>query len=121
MTRTKLGFVGIALCLAFLVFQKWALGPDYQAPWYVWVPMLFVLGWSLWQLKEPPDPNSKAFDFNPKRGVTYFFLGFVIFPIMLGIDAVFGTGMTIGGAALITLGGSILIGVLGVFTEHVGV
>ena len=77
--------------------------------------------WSIWQLREPPDPNSKGFDFNPKRGVLFFFLGFLIFPITFGMDAIFGAEMSVSDMSMMTAGGSVLIGLLGTFTEHVGV
>ena len=121
MTRRGLAFVGIAACSALILFQRWILGEEYEAPWYVWIPVLAILGWSIWQLRERPDPNSKAMDFNPRRGVLYFFLGFLIFPVMVGMDAVFGADVSMTEAALVTGGGSVFIGLAGMFTEHVGV
>lgn len=63
----------------------------------------------------------KTWDFNPKRGVLYFFLGWFIFPVLIGVDAVFGTDLTPSGMVLGTLALSVLVGVVGMFTENVGV
>ena len=121
MTRRGLALVGITVASVIVLIQTWALDKSYQPPWYLWLPVLAILGWSVWQLRERPDPNSKAFDFNPKRGMLYFFCGFLIFPLMMGIDAVFGTDISMAETALITLGGSAFIGLAGVFTEHVAI
>jgi cytochrome c biogenesis protein CcdA len=121
MTRQGLAFVGIAFASSVMLIHKWVLDESYPAPWYFWLPLLAVLAWSVWQLRERPDPNSKLFDFNPKRGAFYFILGFLIFPFMLGIDAVFGTDITMAETVFITIGGSIFIGLVGIFTEHFGV
>jgi hypothetical protein len=120
-SRRTLAFVGIGICSLAVLSQNWILGKDHQSPWFIWVPILAVLGWSMWQLRERPDPESKAFDFNPKRGVLYFFLGFLIFPFMLAMDAIFGTQISLLNAAIVTAGGSAFIGLVGTFTEHVGV
>ena len=121
MKRRALAFVGIAVASVIVLIQEWVLGENYQAPWHLWMPILAILGWSLWQLREAPDPNSKAFDYNPKRGVLFFFCGFLIFPLILGIDALFRTDISIAEIALITIGGSFIVGLAGVFTEHVGI
>ncbi|TMM50145.1 hypothetical protein [Qipengyuania marisflavi] len=121
MTKTRLAFIAIGLCSVLLLFQTWVLGDNFETPWFVWLPILGILGWSLWQLRAPPDPASKLFDFNPKRGLLYFFLGLLIFPLTLSIDAIFGADISMTDAALFTAGGSILIGLIGVFTEHVNV
>jgi hypothetical protein len=63
----------------------------------------------------------KTWDFNPKRGVLYFFLGWIIFPFMIGVEAISGTDFTLSRMALGTLFLSLLVGVLGTFTENVGV
>lgn len=64
---------------------------------------------------------AKTWDFDPKRGVLYFFLGWVIFPALIGIEALFGTDFTLGRMVIGTLAMSVLIGILGTFTENVGV
>ena len=63
----------------------------------------------------------KTWDFNPKRGVGYFFLGWIIFPIMIGVEAISGTDFTLSRMVLGTLVLSALVGILGTFTENVGV
>lgn len=63
----------------------------------------------------------KAWDFNPKRGVLYFFLGWIIFPVLIGVKALSGTDFTLSGMVIGTLAMSVLIGILGTFTENVGV
>lgn len=63
----------------------------------------------------------KTWDFNPKRGLMYFFLGWIIFPIMIGVEALSGTDFTLSRMVLGTLSLSVLIGIFGTFTENVGV
>ena len=121
MSKRALAFVGIGICIFVVLLQKWALGPDYQASWFVWVPILIVLGWSVWQLRERSDPETKALDFDPKRGLLFFFFGFLIFPCMLTMEAIFGTQVSIPSALIVTAAGSVFIGLVGTFTEHVGI
>ncbi len=63
----------------------------------------------------------KTWNFNPKRGALYFVLGWIIFPLMIGIEAVSGTDFTFGEMVLTTLALSVVMGVFGTFTENVGV
>ena len=63
----------------------------------------------------------KVWDYNPKRGVFYFLLGWIIFPFMMVVDAMFGAEFTLGSMAVVTFVMSILIGIAGTFTENVGV
>lgn len=63
----------------------------------------------------------KTWDFNPKRGILYFFLGWIIFPVMIGIETFSGTDFDLSRMVLATLALSVLVGVLGTFTENVGV
>ena len=63
----------------------------------------------------------KTWDFNPKRGILYFCLGWMIFPIMIGVEAISGTDFTLSGTVIGTLAMSVLLGILGTFTENVGV
>lgn len=63
----------------------------------------------------------KAWDFNPKRGILYFFFGWIIFPVMIGIEAISGTDFTLSGMVMGTLVLSVLIGIFGTFTENIGV
>ncbi|WP_338302804.1 hypothetical protein [Erythrobacter sp. Dej080120_24] len=121
MSKQTAAFVAIGLCSLIVLVKQWLLGDEHEAPWFVWIPILCVLGWSLWQLREKPDPSSKAFDFNPRRGILFFFLGFLIFPLMLGINALFGADISFLNASLVTVGGSLFIGLVGTFTERVGI
>lgn len=65
--------------------------------------------------------SGKMWDFNPKRGLLYFFCGWLIFPVTIAIEMIFGTDITLSRMVLGTLGLSVLIGILGTFTENVGV
>jgi len=65
--------------------------------------------------------SGKTWDFNPKRGLFFFFLGLLIFPILALIKASFSTDLTWTGMITFTLIGSVIIGVLGIFTEHIGI
>ena len=64
----------------------------------------------------------KAFDFSPKRGLLYFMLGWFLFPIL----AVFRWGVrdmdySVAELAAGTLVMSVLIGIIGTFTENTGI
>ena len=63
----------------------------------------------------------KAWDFKPRRGVLYFFLGWIIFPVMIGVEALSGSDFTLSRMVMGTLAMSVLVGILGTFTENVGV
>ena len=63
----------------------------------------------------------KLWDLNPKRGLLYFALGWLIFPVMIGVRAISGNDLELTEILLITLGMSTLIGIVGSFTENVGI
>ena len=63
----------------------------------------------------------KTWDFNPKRGLFYFLLGWIIFPVMICIETISGSDFTLNRMILGTLVLSVLVGVAGTFTENVGV
>lgn len=63
----------------------------------------------------------KTWDFNPRRGVLYFLLGWIIFPLMMVVDAVAGSDFSITRMLLGTFVLSAFIGIAGTFTEHAGV
>lgn len=65
--------------------------------------------------------SGKMWDFNPRRGLLYFFLGFLIFPFLAAIEFIFGAEISLEGMIIFALIGSVLIGILGIFTEHVGI
>lgn len=99
--------------------------PGYsQDEWGLWWKMAFVtavcvaLFAAFYDRKNLPE---KTWDFSPKRGLLYFFLGWIIFPVMIGVDAIFGAEFTLSRMVLATLALSVLIGVAGTFTENVGV
>lgn len=110
----------LILCIAGLI-QAWAFEEGQSWPVYVWIPLLAAAFWAVWVLRDPPDPSAKSFDFNPKRGLLYFFLGFFIFPIIALINAIFGAELSLGSMTLFTLVGSVFVGIVGIFTEHVGI
>lgn len=87
----KLAF-GVAVCAAFLV--------------------------TFYDKKNLP---KKLWDLNPKRGFLYFVLGWLIFPVMIGFRAMSGNDLELTEVLLITLGMSALIGIVGTFTENVGI
>ena len=64
---------------------------------------------------------AKTWDFNPKRGILYFCLGWLIFPLMIGVDVFFGADFSTVRMMMGTFAMSVLIGILGTFTENVGV
>ena len=63
----------------------------------------------------------KTWDFNPRRGIMYFCLGWIIFPVMMAVDALSGADFTLTRMLLATLAMSTLVGIAGMFTENVGV
>jgi len=63
----------------------------------------------------------KTWDFNPQRGILYFCSGWIIFPIMIAVEAVSGTDLGLSRMLLGTLAMSVLVGIFGTFTENVGV
>ena len=63
----------------------------------------------------------KTWDYNPKRGILYFFLGWIIFPVMIGVELISGTDFTLTRMLVGTLALSVLVGIFGTFTENVGV
>ncbi len=119
--RKSLAYFGIALlCLAGLM-QAWVFKEGQHWPMWVWLPLLVIGLGSLWVLRDPPDPKAKAFDFNPLRGAFCFLAGFVIFPIITVINAIFGADLSIASMAGFTLIGSCFAGIAGTFTEHIGI
>ena len=119
--RKPLAYFGIALlCLTGLV-QVWVFEEGQHWPVWVWLPLLVIGLGSLWVLRDPPDPKAKAFDFNPRRGAFYFLAGFIVFPIITVINAIFGADLSIASMAGFTLIGSCLAGIAGTFTENIGI
>lgn len=116
-----------AVALSLLVLLAFAVRYIADIPQDAWNPLwsvAYVLGlcvalfMTFYDRKNIPE---KVWDFNPKRGVLYFFLGWIIFPFMMVIDAIFGVEFTISGMAVGTFVISVFIGIAGTFTENVGV
>ncbi len=64
----------------------------------------------------------KAFDFNPVRGLQYFLLGWLLFPIALVWRwSVNNMDYSVADLAAGTLVMSLLIGIVGTFTENTGI
>ncbi|MXO48111.1 hypothetical protein U4960_09615 [Altererythrobacter sp. H2] len=116
---------GTAFCM--LLLWGWAasyIGGISQDDWgllwrlayVIWLCVTFVM--AFYDRKNLPE---KAWDFNPKRGVLYFFLGWIIFPVLIGVEALSGADFTLSRMLVGTLAMSVLIGILGIFTENVGV
>lgn len=106
---------------AVALVQTWLLDDRLKWPVWVWLPFFALLAWAMWQLRDPPNPSAKAFDFNPKRGLLYFLAGFLVFPLLALAEALFGADLSVSSMVLFTTFGSILAGILGSFTEHVGI
>ena len=121
MSKRGMALIGIAISSAVVLVQVWVLGDDYQAPWYVWLPVLGIIAWSMWQLRDRSIGQKPIFDFNPRRGFAYFVIGFITFPLLLGAKALFGAELTVTSAALFTIAGSIFAGLVGTVTEHAGI
>lgn len=90
--------------------------PLWRLAYVISLCVAFVVGF--YDRKNLPE---KTWDFNPKRGILYFLLGWLIFPLMIGADILFGTDFSITRMVMGTFAMSALIGILGTFTENVGV
>ena len=123
MNRKLIGAVALGLLLLLGVASHYVPGLS-QDGWDLWWRLAYglALGMALfatfYDRKNFPE---KTWDYNPKRGVAYFFLGWIIFPIMMGVEAVSGTDFTLSRMVLGTLALSALVGILGTFTGNVGV
>lgn len=124
LNRRKLTGVAVLGLLILL-----GLGVRYGAgiPQEAWNPLwslayLLALGAAFIAVfYDPKNFPEKTWDFNPKRGILYFFLGWVIFPLLVGVDALLGSDLSLSRLAIGTLCLSVLLGVLGTFTENVGI
>ena len=121
--RKVFGVVALGLLLLLGLALRYIAGIS-QDEWDLTWSIAYVLGlcvasfMAFYDRKNFPE---KTWDFNPKRGASYFFLGWIIFPLMMVIDAISGADLTLGGMATGTFFLSVLIGITGTFTENVGV
>ena len=65
--------------------------------------------------------KEKKWDFDPKRGLTFFGIGLVAFPVMVAARASGSTEIEWQTVALFTVSMSTLAGVIGTFTENIGI
>lgn len=121
--RKLIGAVALGLLLLLALAIRYIAGIP-QDNWNPLWSLAYVIGlcvalfMAFYDRKNLPE---KVWDFNPKRGVLYFLLGWIIFPFMMVVDALFGAELTLSGMAAGTFFMSVLIGVAGTFTENVGV
>ncbi len=121
--RKLIGAVALGLLLLVGLVSHYVQGlsqDDWGTLWklaYI-IALCAALFAALYDRKNLPE---KTWDFNPKRGLLYFCFVWIIFPVMIGIDAISGTDFTLSRIVLGTLALSVLIGILGTFTENVGV
>lgn len=120
-SKKSLAYVTVLVVCTAGILKAWVLDKEQSWPIYVWLPILLLALWAIWTLRDPPDPKAKAFDFSPSRGLLYFILGFFIFPIVAIINAVFGAELSLSSMLLFTVVGSTVVGIAGLFTEHIGI
>jgi hypothetical protein len=121
--RQLIGAVALGLLLLLGLGMRYIPGVS-QDDWHLGWSVAYVLGLcvaffaAFYDRKNFPE---KTWDFNPRRGILYFFFGWIIFPIMIGIEAIGETDITLSGMVMVTLAMSVLAGILGTFTENIGV
>ena len=121
--RRLMGAVALGLLLLLGLAGRYVPGLS-QDDWGTWWKLAYVIAVgaalfaAFYDRKNFPE---KTWDFNPKRGLLYFFLGWFIFPVMIGVEAISGTDFTFSRMVLGTLALSVLVGIFGTFTESVGV
>jgi hypothetical protein len=121
--RKVIGAVALSFLLLFALAVRYIAGipqdgwDPFWAVAYVFA-LCVALFMAFYDRKNFPE---KVWDFNPRRGLLYFLLGWIIFPFMMVIDAVFGADFTLSAMLTASLVGSVLVGVAGTFTENVGV
>lgn len=119
--KNSLAYVAVFVICVAGILKAWVFDSESSWPIYVWLPILLLALWVMWTFRERPDPAAKAFDFNPKRGLLYFFLGFIVCPIVAMIDAVFGAELSLRSMLIFTGVGAVMAGIAGTFTENVGI
>jgi len=121
--RKLIGAIALVLLLLLALAIRYIAGiprDDWNPLWAVTyvVGLCVALFMAFYDRKNFP---AKVWDFNPKRGVLYFLLGWIIFPFMMVVDAIFGAEFTLSSMAVGTFFMSVFIGIAGTFTENVGV
>jgi hypothetical protein len=119
--RKLMGAVALGLLLLLGWASRYVLGlsaDDWGTGWKLAyaVTVCTALVAAFYDRRNVPE---KTWDFNPKRGLLCFLLGWIIFPVMIGINAASGTNFTLSGMVVATLALSVLVGIAGTFTEHV--
>lgn len=122
-TRKLIGVVAFSLLLSFGLagrcFPELSL-ENWQISWKL--GYIFAVCVALFSaFYDQKNFSDKMWDFNPRRGLLYFFCGWIIFPMTIAVEIIFGTEITLSRILLGTLGLSVLLGILGTFTENVGV
>lgn len=120
-TKQRLAYAAIFLVCVATLLKTWVFQGDGSWPPYIWIPITGVVFWALWTLRDPPDPKTKAFDFNPTRGLFYFLLALFACPALALLGAAFGADLSVKSVLLYTAFGSVIAGIAGTFTEHVGI
>lgn len=121
--RKLTGAIALGLLLLLGLGSRYVPGLS-QDSWETWWKLAYGLAVcaalfaAFYDRKNLPE---KTWDFNPRRGVLYFLLGWIIFPVMIGVEAISGTDFTLSRMVLGTLALSTLVGIVGTFTENVGV
>ena len=65
--------------------------------------------------------RKQSWDFNPKRGLFYFLMGWVVFPLLIVVESISGADISLSRMFVGTFVLSALVGVFGTFTENIGV
>ncbi|MEM8918689.1 MAG: hypothetical protein AAGE37_07490 [Pseudomonadota bacterium] len=122
-TRQKWGMISLAvlLLIGFGSHHIPELSHENMPSYVILIYLIFLCCAAFAALYEKKNFEGKVWDFNPKRGFLFFCIGFLIFPIIAAIDALFGADLSLEGMIIFTLAGSTFVGVLGIFTDHVGV
>jgi hypothetical protein len=121
--RRLIGAVAFGLLLLLGCAGRYVPGLS-QDLWETWWKVVYVVALcaalfaAFYDRRNFPE---KTWDFNPKRGFLYFLLGWAIFPVMFGMNAISGSDFTLIGMVQVTLALSMLVGNVGTFTENVGV
>ena len=121
--RKLIGAVALALLVLLALGVRYIAGIP-QDDWGIWWKLAYVVGLGVAAFMTFYDRRNfpeKAWDFDPRRGVFYFLLGWIIFPFLMVVDAISGADLSLSRMAIGTLVMSVFIGIAGTFTENVGI